>query len=80
MKEIYTLWDKVGERSGELGTETGKRAKAGKGLAAMPEPDARPRNVAVRDLLGNELFTEAVIDFQRNAKVGMGKEGVLDKR
>lgn len=41
---------------------------------------ARPRNMAVRELSGNEAFTEAVLSFLREttADVGKAKAGVLD--
>ena len=39
----------------------------------------RPSNTTVRDLLGNEVFTEAVLAYWRDTQVGIIKEGVLNK-
>ena len=39
---------------------------------------ARPRNTSVGGPRGTEAFTEAVLEFLENTKVGMVKEGVLN--
>ena len=41
--------------------------------------NGRPSNTSTRDLLGNEIFTDTVLVFPRDARVGMVKERVLDK-
>ena len=46
----------------------------------MREAMRRPRNMAIRDLLSNELFTEAALEFVGSTDAGTIKEGVvLDK-
>lgn len=37
-----------------------------------------PSNASIRDLLRNELFTEAVLDFLQATRVGTAKEGIFD--
>ena len=37
----------------------------------------RPGNISVRELMSDKRFTEAVLDFLRNTKVGKVKEGVV---
>lgn len=36
-------------------------------------------NVSAEDLLGNELITEAVLDFLKDTRVEIIKDGILDK-
>lgn len=35
--------------------------------------------MSIRDLLGNEVFADAVLAFLRDTRVGMVREGALDK-
>ena len=39
----------------------------------------RLRNTTVRDLLGNKVFTEAVLAFLRDTQASMIKEEILKK-
>ena len=40
---------------------------------------ARPSNTSVRELLSNDRYTEAVLGFLRNTRVGEVKAGVICK-
>ena len=41
--------------------------------------NARLSNTTIRDLLGNEVYAEAALVFLKDTKVGMIKEGALEK-
>ena len=61
--------------------EGGGPFKSRKGFGLhVRQARARPSNTTVRELLSNDKYTEAVLDFLRKTKVGMVKEGVICKQ
>ena len=83
-KEIMELWEEVGKISGKR-KETGKEKDGGayksrKGFGFhVRQARARPSNTTVRELLSNERYTSAVLDFLSKTKVGEVREGVICK-
>ena len=51
---------------------------AGRASAIM-QARARPSNTTIRELLTNDRYTRAVLDFLGNTRVGEVKEGVICK-
>ena len=52
------------------------RSKRGFGYHVR-EARARPSNTTIRELLSNERYTDAVLDFLSKTRVGEVKEGVM---
>ena len=83
--EIKELWKKVGDisnndRDRKNNTQVGRknRERRKKGFGFVPrENRVRPGNCTVGRLLGDSRFTEAVLDFLRDTKVGLIKKGVI---
>ena len=83
--EIRKLWKEVGDISNsDMGVEDnthgrkGNKGKRKKGFGFFPrENRVRPGNCTIGRLLGDSRFTEAVLDFLRNTKVGLIKRGVI---
>ena len=83
--EIRELWKEVGkisnnDRDMEDNTRGRRRnkGKRKKGFGFFPrESGVRPGNCTVGRLLGDSRFTEAVLSFLRNTKVGLIKKGVI---
>ena len=83
-KEIRELWEEVGKISGrrrETGKERDERAyRSRKGFGFhVRQARARPSNTTVRELLSDERYTSAVLDFLSKTRVGEVKEGVICK-
>ena len=71
-KEIRTMCGKAGNTSGDRDAEKEVgSSRAGKASVVTSEKPA-----TVRDLLGSEKFTEAVLAFLKDAKAGAIKEGI----
>lgn len=69
MVESHYHWD-LGIKSGPLvGVANTRRY-------SIREAKARPSNTAVRELLGNDAYTEAVLSFLRGTDAGKVKSGV----
>ena len=85
--EIHQLWEEVGNISGKRMPEDRQRPensgyppKSRRGFRyRIREAKARLSNKAIRELLGNDAYTEAVLSFLRKTDVGKVKEGVLDR-
>ena len=79
--EIRELWKEVGEISNEGGSIEGRsqgRKKRRKGFGFFAQENrVRLGNCTVGRLLGDLRFTEAVLKFLRNTKVGLIKKGVI---
>ena len=54
------------------------RSRRGFGYSVR-KAKVRPRNTAVRELVWNDAYTEAVLSFLRETEVGKVKAGVLDR-
>lgn len=72
-KEIYTLREGIGNISGD---REGKRSGKDFGYD-IRKSWARPSNAMIR-CWGTKWFTDAVLAFLRDAKVGRVKEGILN--
>ena len=60
--------------------QTEDRFKSRKGFGyRVRQARARPSNTSVRELLSNERYTDAVLKFLRDSKVGKFKEDVICK-
>ena len=78
-KEIRELWNAVGRASGGRQEEDGPfKSRKGFGFHVR-RARARPSNTTVRELLSNDRYTEAVLDFLKKTRVGEVKEGVICK-
>ena len=79
--EIHELWERVGNTSGDREEDGGKHVlKSGKGFGYdIRKAKIRPSNASIRDLLGNDTFTDAILSFPKDTKVGIVKEGALIK-
>ena len=81
-KEIAELWEEVGKISGkrrEVGKDGGPyRSRKGFGFHVR-QARARPSNTTVRELLTNDRYTRAVLEFLGKTRVGEVKEGVICK-
>ena len=62
-KEIHVLWQKGGSLSGERKEGSKDPLKSRRGLGYVRKACMRSSNVTVGDLLGNEIFAEAVLGF-----------------
>ena len=85
-QEITKLWNEVGrisgkrgkEKEGEEGEESGVPFKSRKGFGfRVRQARARPSNTTIRELLSDDRYSEAVLDFLRETRVGEVKEGVI---
>ena len=84
---IHRLWEEVGNISGKRMPEDRQRPEnsgyppksRGGFRYRIREAKAKPRNKAIRELLGNDAYTEAVLSFLRKTDAGKAKEGVLDR-
>ena len=72
-KEIYTLQEGIGNISGD---REGKRSEKDFGYD-IRKSWARPSNTMIR-CWGTKWFTDAVLAFLRDTKVGRVKEGILN--
>ena len=80
-KEIRKLWSEVGRISGERERDSRQgthKSRRGFGFHVRTAR-ARPRNTTVRELLSNNRYTEAVLEFLGKTRVGEAKEGVICK-
>ena len=78
-REIKELWTTVGKISGRK-EQTGGPFRSGKGFGyGVRQARARPSNTSVRDLLSGEQYTDAVLKFLEDTKVGEVKAGVICK-
>ena len=81
-KEIKELWSTVGKISGRRSSQEGvdRPFKSRKGFGFhVRQARARPSNTTVKELLSDDRYTEAVLDFLGKARVGEVKEGVICK-
>ena len=79
---IEELWRVVGGISGRRGKEEGsdRPFKSRKGFGFhVRQARARPSNTTVRELLSDDRYTGAVLDFLEKTRVGEVKEGVICK-
>ena len=78
--QIHILWENVGNISGDRdGYENGKRSGTFKRKGFGYDIRKTQASPAIRDLLGSERFTEAVLAFLKDTRVGLIKEGILNK-
>ena len=78
-KEIEELWKEVGRISGRREEGEGPfRSRKGFGFHVR-QARARPSNTTVRELLSNDRYTDAVLNFLGQTRVGEVKEGVICK-
>ena len=80
--EIRELWSRVGRISGKREAEKGmdEPFKSRKGFGFhVKQAIASPSNTTVRELLTNNRYTEAVLDFLEKTRVGEVKDGVICK-
>ena len=75
------MWTAAGKASGAR-EETREPFKSRRGFGyQVRQARARPSNTSVRELLSDDRFTEAVLDFLRNTKVGKSSlESFVNKR
>ena len=80
-REIRELWNEVGRISGERGKEgSGDPHKSRKGFGfQVRQARARPSNTTVRELLSDEKYSRAVLEFLDKTRVGEVKEGIICK-
>ena len=81
-REIKELWGKVGKISGkrESKEEIDRPFKSRKGFDFhVRQARASPSNTSVRELLSNNRYTEAVLEFLGKTRVGEVKDGVIFK-
>ena len=80
-KEIEELRRKVGEASGTKREENalykGKRGFFLGWTKSGARMIRRPGNTSIRELMSDRRFTEAVLGFLKDTKVGRVKEGVV---
>ena len=78
-KEIRELWNAVGKISGRReGGDGPFKSRRGFGFHVR-RARARPSNTTVRELLSNSRYTEAVLRFLEQTRMGEVKEGVICK-
>ena len=78
-REIRELWTAMGRVSGRR-EQKGDPLKSRKGFGyGVRQASARPSNTSVRELLSNEQYTDAVLKFLGDTRVGEVKEGVICK-
>ena len=78
-KEIRELWTSVGKISGRR-EQTGRPFRSRKGFGyGVRQARARSSNTSVRDLLSGEQYTDAVLKFLKDTRVGEVKGGVICK-
>ena len=70
------LWTAVGKASGREQTEEPFKSRKCFGYRVR-QARARARNTSVRDLLSNDRYTEAGLNFLRGTKVGEVRAGVI---
>ena len=76
-KEIRELWTVVGKASGERElTRDPFKSRKGFGFRVR-QARVRPSNTSIRDLLSNSRYTEAVLRFLEETKVGEVKAGAI---
>ena len=79
-EEIKELWEKVGNISGKRDREEGRdrpfKSRRCFGFHVR-QARARPNNTTVRELLSNDRYTEAVLEFLGSTRVGEVKAGVI---
>ena len=78
-KEIRELWSEVGRISGERerrGSGGPYKSRKGFGLQ-VGGARARPSNTTIRELLSDERYSRAVLDFLDRTRVGEVKEGII---
>ena len=77
--EIRELWTAVGNESGKR-EQADEPFKSRKGFGyRVRQARARPSNTSVRDLLANDRYSEAVLRFLRDTRVGEVKAGAICK-
>lgn len=75
--EIRKLWSKVGKASGaRVAVDAPFKSRKGFGYK-IRQAQARLSNTSVRDLLLDDRYTEAVLEFLETTRVGEVKAGVL---
>ena len=81
-EEIARLWEEVGKVSGKRRESEGSndrgpyRSRRGFGYHVR-QARARPSNTTIRELLSNDRYTGAVLDFLGNTRVGEVKAGII---
>ena len=81
-KETKELWRAVGEAAGKKSKQDGidRPFKSRKGFGFhVRQARARPSNTTIRELLSNDRYTEAVLEFLGRTRVGEVREGVICK-
>ena len=79
-KEIRELWKAVSEGVGHSERREGHVLKGKKGFGyGVRKGNKGPGNTTIRELLGDERYTEAVVEFLRVTKVGQVKEGMIKR-
>lgn len=72
--------EEIGRVGGAGGKDTSTRIRKGKGKKGFRyriKSGSGPGNTTVRELLSDDLYAEAVLDFLRAAKVELVKNGVF---
>lgn len=79
-REIHVLWQKVGDLSGERKEGSRNPLESRKGFEySKRKACARASNRTVRGLPGNEMFTEAVLEFGEYRRGDNQGGMILDK-
>ena len=83
-EEIRTLWEEVGKISGRRekagGSDDGGPYRSRRGFGYhVRQARARPSNTTIRELLSNDRYTGAVLDFLESTRVGEVKAGIICK-
>ena len=72
-------WEEVGRISGRRGEAEGPfKSRRGFGFHVR-QARVRPSNTTVRELMSDDRYTGAVLDFLGKTRVGEVKEGVICK-
>ena len=75
--EIRKLWSEVGKASGARNAgETPFKSRKGFGYR-IRQAKVRPSNTSIRDLLSDDRYTKAVLEFLETTKFGEVKAGFL---
>ena len=76
-EEIRRLWTEVGRISGRR-EQSDRPSRSRKGFGyRVEQARARPSNTSIRDLLSDDRYTEAVLCFLQETRVGEVKEGAI---
>ena len=78
-REVRKLWTAVGDASGGRGSGDPPRSRRGFGYRVR-QARPRPSNTSIRDLLSNDRYTEAVLDYWRQRRWGRLRKKLFVER